>query len=168
MREIEVLRREVELFCAEGANGVVIGCLAPDGTLHEKHMQSLISVAYKEITLHRVFFDMCADPMAALRQAQALGITTILTSGAQNNCRDGKALLTALTNAAQGTPEILVGAGFGKRNCRIFARYTAKKAFTCRAKFEVRMRDPIWDVGYAPIAAAVVAVSRPASIICNI
>ncbi len=27
------------------------------------------------------------------------------------------------------------------------------------AKFEVRMRDPIWDVGYAPIAAAVVAVS---------
>ena len=27
------------------------------------------------------------------------------------------------------------------------------------AKIEVRMRDPIWDVGYAPIAAAVVAVS---------
>ena len=153
--EIEVLRREVELFCAEGANGVVIGCLAPDGTLHEKHMQSLISVACcKEITLHRAF-DMCADPMAALRQAQALGITTILTSGAQNNCRDGKALLTALTNAAQGTPEILVGAGVSANVIAEFLRDTPLKCFHMSGKevlqSAMKFRNPHVSMGAASL-----------------
>lgn len=153
--EIDVLRREVELFCAEGANGVVIGCLAPDGSLHETHLRTLISVAdCKEITLHRAF-DMCADPMAALQTAKALGFTSILTSGAQNHCREGKALLTALANAAQGTPEILVGAGVSAEIIADFLRDTPLKSFHMSGKevlqSAMQFRNPNVSMGAASL-----------------
>ena len=84
--EFRILRREVELFRDAGAEGVVIGCLQEDGSLHMEQMRALTEAAGDlKITLHRAF-DVCADPIRAYEQAWELGIDTILTSGQESDC----------------------------------------------------------------------------------
>ena len=83
--EFRILRREVELFRDAGAEGVVIGCLQEDGSLHMEQMRALTEAAGDlKITLHRAF-DVCADPIRAYEQAWELGIDTILTSGQERD-----------------------------------------------------------------------------------
>ena len=47
------------------------------------------------MTLHRAF-DLCRDPHQVLREAESIGIDTILTSGQKNHCMDGRNLLKEL------------------------------------------------------------------------
>ena len=59
--ELNILKEEASYFAKEGANGLVIGCLTPDGRLDKKAMQEIISLAPGcHITLHRAF-DVCRD-----------------------------------------------------------------------------------------------------------
>lgn len=111
--EFEILKREVELFRQAGAEGVVIGCLKEDGSLHMEHMKELIKAAEgMKITLHRAF-DVCADPVRAYEQAQELGIDTILTSGQERDCLTGLPLLKKLCGLQKktGGPRVMAGAG---------------------------------------------------------
>lgn len=109
--EHEILKEEVRAFRELGADGVVIGSMRPDGTLHMEQMQELLEEAKgMSVTLHRAF-DMCKDPLATLEDAKRLGIDTILTSGQKNNCADGTELLQELVERAQGKPDILIGGG---------------------------------------------------------
>lgn len=79
--EIAVMARDISLFREAGAEGVVIGCLAKDGSLCREQMKELMAAAQgMRVTLHRAF-DLCADPRETYRQAGELGIDTILTSG---------------------------------------------------------------------------------------
>lgn len=109
--EFSIMKEEVEMFRKLGADGVVIGILHPDGTLHTEQMKELIAAAGEmSVTLHRAF-DVCADPYEALEQAKELGIHTILTSGQKENCIDGKELLGELVRRSDGKVEILAGSG---------------------------------------------------------
>lgn len=109
--EHELLKKEVRMFRELGADGVVIGTLRPDGSLHTEHMKELIEEAGDmSITLHRAF-DMCKDPFATLEQAKRLGIHTILTSGQKNNCVEGIELLKKLVEQAEGKLDILIAGG---------------------------------------------------------
>lgn len=109
--EYELLRRQVRRFAALGVDGVVIGILRPDGTLDETRMAGLIGLADGiGVTLHRAF-DVCRDPFEALDAARRLGVDTILTSGQQASCEQGAALVRDLVSAANGRPQILIGAG---------------------------------------------------------
>ena len=81
-QEFALIREEISIFRKEGADGIVIGILKPDGRLDLERMKLLMEDAQgMSVTLHRAF-DVCADPYEALEQAAALGIHTILTSGA--------------------------------------------------------------------------------------
>lgn len=94
--EFRIIRREVELFREAGADGIVIGCLQADGSLHMEQMKELVETAGgMGITLHRAF-DVCADPIRAYEQAWELGIDTILTSGQEKDCLAGLPLLKKL------------------------------------------------------------------------
>lgn len=107
--EFEELLAEIESFKKAGADGVVIGCLTPNGELDTVHLRTMIAAAKPmSVTLHRAF-DMCRDPLAALQQAKALGVDTILTSGCRASALEGADLLRQLT-AADG-PVIMAGAG---------------------------------------------------------
>lgn len=109
--EFDQICREVETFRKLGADGVVIGCLLPDGSLDMERMRELRRLAGSmNVTLHRSF-DMCKDPMQALHQAMELEIQTILTSGQKNNCMEGKELLKDLVEEADGKIDILIGGG---------------------------------------------------------
>jgi len=107
--ELRIIEEEVKQFKLEGADGVVIGALQPDGSLDAAAMETLCRAADGiRITLHRAF-DMCRDPFEALRQAEELGITAILTSGQRSRCLDGAELLKEL--AARSDIDIMAGAG---------------------------------------------------------
>lgn len=109
--EHAILKEEVKAFRELGADGIVIGSMKPDGTLHMEQMQELVEEAGEmSVTLHRAF-DMCKDPFSTLEDAKKLGIDTILTSGQKNNCVDGTELLEKLVEQAKGKPDILIGGG---------------------------------------------------------
>ncbi len=134
--EFELLRKEVALFREKGADGVVIGCLKEDGSLHMEQMRELIREAGSmKITLHRAF-DVCAEPMRVYGQAGELGIDTILTSGQRENCLAGMPLLKELSKLRQrmGGPQIMAGAGVTPDVIRTFLEETDITAYHLSAK----------------------------------
>lgn len=110
-QEFSVILKEAEQFREAGANGIVIGCLTPDGSLDVKRLRLLKEHAGRmHVTLHRAF-DMCRDPRQALEEAVSLGIRTILTSGCSASCGEGIPLLKLLHRQADGRLEIMAGGG---------------------------------------------------------
>lgn len=108
--EYELMCRQIQSFAKAGADAVVIGSLNADGTLNEFQMQGMIHAAGgKKITLHRAF-DVTRDALETLETARKLGVHTILTSGQEKNCYEGRHVIKNLLNAA-GAMEILIGAG---------------------------------------------------------
>lgn len=111
--EFGIILRSVELYRQLGAEGVVVGCLLPDGSLDIERMKALREAAGdRSMTLHRAF-DMCADPYQALEQAGALGIQTILTSGQKADCTQGRGLIADLVRESAGEVDIMAGGGVG-------------------------------------------------------
>ncbi|MDE7341661.1 MAG: copper homeostasis protein CutC [Lachnospiraceae bacterium] len=134
--EFAILRKEAELFREKGAEGIVIGCLREDGSLHLEQMKELMMAAGgMKITLHRAF-DLCADPAAAYEQAGELGIDTILTSGQKSSSLAGLPLLKQLAELqrANGGPQIMAGAGVTPDVIRQFLVKTDITSFHLSAK----------------------------------
>ena len=111
---------EIALLCSQmppllqaGADGFVIGVLTPDGDLDRPATQRLCSAAQGAgLTLHRAI-DVSRDPLQTYRDAAALGIDTVLTSGAAASCLAGEKTLEqllALRDEISG-PQVLIGAG---------------------------------------------------------
>lgn len=110
-KEQQVMIADVEIFQKEGASGVVIGVLNPDGSLNEQFMREVKKRAKgMSITLHRAF-DVCANPLETMEKAIELGIDTILTSGQRNHCLEGMNLITDLVKKAANRIDIMIGGG---------------------------------------------------------
>ncbi len=132
--EFEIIRRDVRQFCEEGADGVVIGILKPDGSLDVERMALLMEDAGNmQVTLHRAF-DVCADPMLALQQAKQLHIDTILTSGQKNTALEGADLLCELVKAAGNDLDILIGSGVKDSVIEVLAPKTGASSFHMSGK----------------------------------
>ena len=128
--EIRQMAMEMEALRAAGADGFVIGCLTPEGELDVHAMKPLLNAAQGlGITLHRCI-DVSQDPVQTYLDAAALGIDTILTSGAAGNCLAGMDTirqLIALRDQTQG-PEILIGAGV---NASVIESFLANVPGSC-------------------------------------
>ena len=109
--EIEEMSDSIKAFVNEGADGVVVGALTPDGDLDENALKKFIdSAGNGKVVLHRAF-DMCREPFKALNKAKELRFDTILTSGQQCNCVKGSPLLKELIEKEGDDINILIGAG---------------------------------------------------------
>lgn len=132
--EQEIIRKEVRMFREAGADGVVIGNLRPDGTLHMEQLKELVEEAGEmSITFHRAF-DMCKNPLEALEQIKELGIHTILTSGQRNCCVDGSDLLAELVKRADGEVDILIAGGVDKSVIEELYHKTGSKTYHMSGK----------------------------------
>jgi copper homeostasis protein len=111
--EIRMMAAQIEALRALGADGFVIGCLTAEGELDAVAMEPLLKAAAGcNLTLHRCI-DVSRDPCKTYLEAGALGIDTVLTSGAAGNCRAGMdtiGKLLQLRDAHRG-PEVLIGGG---------------------------------------------------------
>ena len=111
--EIQLMCAQIRHLRAAGADGFVVGALTPEGTLDSRAMEQLLDACGdKPVTLHRCI-DVAADPARVYRTAAALGLDTVLTSGAAASCREGKATLASLLALREelNGPEVLIGAG---------------------------------------------------------
>lgn len=111
--EIELMCAQIRHLRAAGADGFVVGSLTPEGALDSRAMERMLDACgEKPVTLHRCI-DVAADPVRVYRAAAALGLDTVLTSGAAASCREGKATLASLLALREelNGPEVLIGAG---------------------------------------------------------
>ena len=126
--EFDMILKDVERFRELGADGVVVGCLLADGGLDIERMKRLKDcTGTMNVTLHRAF-DVCKDPFATLEQSKRLGIHTILTSGQQNTCYEGRGLIKQLLERANGEMEILIGGGV---NAEVIQKLRQEMEATC-------------------------------------
>lgn len=112
--EFAVMRRDLELALAHGADGVVFGVLHPDGTVDRRRCQSLIELCRgREAVFHRAF-DVTPEPFAALETLIELGFRRVLTSGQEETAYNGAGLIAELVRRAAGRIEILPGGGVNR------------------------------------------------------
>ena len=141
--EIEMMCVQITELRSAGANGFVIGCLNPDGTLDCTATARLAKAANGAgLTLPRAI-DVSADPLQTYRDAAALGIDTVLTSGAAASCVQGVDVLCSLLTERDRTngPEVLIGAGVNAGVIRqLSAALPGARAYHMSGKAELESR----------------------------
>jgi copper homeostasis protein len=120
--DLALMIEEIGTAVAHGAAGVVVGALRPDGELDREALARFRDAARDAtIVLHRAI-DLVPDPVAAVREAAALGYDKILSSGGAPTAIDGMATLAAMVAAAGEPLPIIAGSGVKPDNvARIIA-----------------------------------------------
>lgn len=114
--EVRQMAQEIETALSLGADGIVIGCLTPEGNVDLPAMRELMAVA-RNVTFHRAF-DVCAWPFQALEEIIGLGCRRILTSGQAPSVAQGTDLIRELRSRADGRILLLPGCGVTPANAR--------------------------------------------------
>lgn len=131
--ELQRMADDIRVSRELGADGVVFGCLRPDGSLDTEANARLIEAARAQlptinqqpaaanvktsVTFHRAF-DRCANPAEALEELVRQGFDRILTSGQQPTAELGIPLLKTLNEQAHGRIILLAGCGVNEQNIR--------------------------------------------------
>jgi copper homeostasis protein len=102
--ELETMRLDVRALRRERAvRGVVLGALAPDGSVDEPATRALVRAARPRlsVTFHRAV-DAARDPLEALRACLRLRVDRVLTSGGARSCAspEGAAALAQMVRVA--------------------------------------------------------------------
>ena len=122
--EIEIMRRDIEVFKSIGVNGVVVGCLNNDGSVDVDAMKILMEAANGlSVTFHRAF-DICANPFDSLETIISLGCDRILTSGHATTAYEGRDMLKQLNEKSVGRIIIMPGCGVDITNVSEIVDYT--------------------------------------------
>jgi copper homeostasis protein len=122
--ELECMRRDIAIAKNEGADGVVLGILQPDGNVDIQRTRQLVELARPlSVTFHRAF-DMSADLSRALEDVCATGADRILTSGGEQSCLQGLSTVVGLVKSSRGRISIMAGGRIGIRDAAIIIKQT--------------------------------------------
>lgn len=147
--EIQMMTMQMQQLRSWGANGFVIGCLTPEGTIDKEAMDPLIEAAKgRKLTLHRCI-DVSRNLEETYLEAARMGFQTVLTSGGAGSCRAGKETIGKLLTLQKETdgPEVLIGAGVNAAVITEFRQaFPESKCFHMSGKADVesgmRFRRP--------------------------
>ena len=132
--EQEVMLHDIEQAKHIGVDGVVIGCLTPEGEVDRPLMARLIEAAGgMSVTFHRAI-DMCRDREAALETIIDLGCSHVLTSGGHNTALEGADELARMVRQAAGRIVIMPGSGVNPTNIAQLAERTGASEFHFSAR----------------------------------
>jgi copper homeostasis protein len=114
--ELDVMRRDIVAARGLGADGVVIGALRADGTVHGAQTQALVEAADSlPVTFHRAF-DFAPDLDEALGAIAAAGVARVLSSGGAPSARDGIQVLASLVRRAGERVVVMAGGSVREGN----------------------------------------------------
>jgi copper homeostasis protein len=126
--DFAVMCADAELCLRHGADGIVFGCLHPDGTVDGERTRRLVALAGGRQTVFHRAFDVTPDPHAALATLMQLGVTRVLSSGQRASALEGAGNLSAWRAYADRSPfsglQILPGGGITVGNVRDILRLT--------------------------------------------
>ncbi|MCZ2459944.1 MAG: copper homeostasis protein CutC [Chitinophagales bacterium] len=118
--EIKVMHSEIRVFKDLGCEGVVLGCLRPDGTVDADLLARFVEQAWPmEVTFHRAF-DRVNDQLQAMKVIIDCGCKRILTSGGKPFANDGLEEISTLIRVADDEIVIIPGGGVNKSNIQKF------------------------------------------------
>ncbi len=124
VRELDVMRRDIEAGLRAGVHGFALGVLLPDGRIDIRRTALLIETCGgRPVTFHRAF-DQVPDAPAALEELAQLGIARLLTSGQARTAEEGATLIARLVDLAAGRLAILPGGGVRPHNIRALVAAT--------------------------------------------
>ncbi|XP_038847626.1 copper homeostasis protein cutC homolog isoform X1 [Salvelinus namaycush] len=133
-REVEVMRKDIELVRSHGADGLVLGALTEDGRVDAELCMELLAVSRPlPVTFHRAF-DMVHDPMVTLETLVSLGFERVLTSGCDCSALEGLPLIKRLVEQAKGRITIMPGGGITERNLQRILESSGVLEFHCSAR----------------------------------
>ena len=135
--EIKEMVEDIKIAKMLGADGLVFGCLNPDGSVDMQAMQTLMDAAGDvPVTFHRAFDHTC-DPLKALEDIISLGCIRILTSGCKPTAIEGVELLAQLIERAGDRIIIMPGCGVREDNIAQIARLSGAREFHFSARESV-------------------------------
>lgn len=138
--EHQIMLKDIEMAKKLGVDGVVFGCLTPEGDVDIERNRELMAAANgMNVTFHRAF-DKCRDPFKALEDIIALGCDRILTSGQQPKAEQGVALLKKVVEQAGNRIIIMPGSGINEDNISYIATETGAVEFHLSARLPVKSK----------------------------
>ena len=154
--ERDVMRRDVVISRELGADGVVIGGLAPNGTVDLALVGMLVDAARGlPVTFHRAF-DLTPDLEAALESLAEAGVQRILTAGGAPTAAEGTSTLAKLVRQAGSRIVVMAGGGVREENVRTLVSISGVREVHVRltritrgeaapARRDLRVRRPLPD-----------------------
>ena len=135
--EIKEMIYDIHAAKELGADGLVFGCLNPDGDVDMDAMKRLMDAAGDTpVTFHRAF-DHTKDPLKAIEDIISLGCARILTSGCRPTALEGAQLLAKLVEKAGERIIIMPGCGVREGNIAEIARLSGAREFHFSARESV-------------------------------
>jgi copper homeostasis protein len=122
-REFAVMRADAELFLSEGAAGIVLGVLTPDGRIDRERSRALVELAKGRAVFHRAF-DFLPESLEALDELTDLGFARVLTSGGASTAEAGAKRLASLVGRAGTRIEVLPAGSIRPQNVAALVRAT--------------------------------------------
>lgn len=152
--ELMVMELDAAMLMEAGADGIVFGCLNPDGTINMEANRRLVEIAHRfggEAVFHRAF-DCTPGPLEAIQNLIDLGFDRVLTSGQAATAPEGAGLLKKLQERYGDKIEILAGCGVSPANAGDLMAATGVSQLhsSCRTWVE----DPTTDAGKVSYAYA--------------
>ncbi|MDZ4709740.1 MAG: copper homeostasis protein CutC [Saprospiraceae bacterium] len=136
--ECSIMIRDIEYFAAEGADGIVSGCLTRDDLPDLYCLQRMLQAAKGlPFTFHRAF-ESIKDPFSALDQLSNLGINRILTGGKSGNAFESRNELKTLQEYAGSRLIILAGSGVNLDNLFELLHSSRVKEVHSSAKYNIQ------------------------------
>lgn len=138
--EIEVMKNDIIYAKQIGMDGVVIGCLTPQGKVDVDLLNYLCDIAYPmQVTFHRVI-DKTVDIFEAAESVLSTGCTRILTSGGYNTVTKGFSNIEKLHKLFGDKIIILPGGGVNVDNYLLFKEIGIKEIhFSARHEVDGKM-----------------------------
>ena len=125
--ELAIMLDDIQLCKEAGAAGVVVGALNGAGQLDLPKMKAMKAAAEGlELTCHRAF-DYTQDASIALEELIKMGFSRVLSSGQSNSAFEGRFLLKALLQQANGRIDVMPGAGINAQNIQAITAVSGAK-----------------------------------------
>lgn len=132
--ELRAMVRDIELMRTAGVDGVVFGCLEPDGEIDVERNRVLLEAASgMSTTFHRAF-DVCRDQFRATQEIIEMGFDRILTSGGASTAILGAERIGELVARFGDRVVIMPGCGVNEDNIRWLAQKTGAVEFHSSAQ----------------------------------